>query len=126
MRFSDFIGLLTGDFDGVGVLAGDDFRDDATLMLCDLDFSGVGRGGLLAVGHGIAVGSSTAAGEFTGAGVGVAIDPLFGVGAPSGSNNRPRRCDTVAEAGAEERGHRLRSCRCAPRAHYTHDLVHHG
>ena len=66
-----------------------------------MGFSAVRCGGLVGVGHGIAVGSSIIAGDLTGAGVTVALGTAvgFGVDVPSGSNNRPRLCE-IGELGA--------------------------
>lgn len=97
--FNGFVGLATGDCDGAGVFAGDGVGDAGASTIGDLDLLPVRccNSGSEVVGNGIAVGSSIAAGRFEGVGVGVTLATRPGVGAPSGSNKRPRLCDTVGE-----------------------------
>lgn len=113
LRFSNFAFLPAGDFEGVGVAAGED-ADVAeadgmgstlrglNFLACDLNSPRLG--GIcdpLAVGAdgaGISVGSSIAVGRSAGVGVGLATALGPGVAVPAGSKRRPRRCDAVGEA----------------------------
>jgi hypothetical protein len=101
LRFSVFAGFATG----VGVFAGGGFGDGVTLTVSALDFSRVGCCDSWSVaGTAIAVGSSIAVGCLTGVGVAGAESVSFGVDAVSGSNKRPRRCETVGDTDGCEVG----------------------